>query len=138
VTPLWLIVAVQLDNSLLDMISLIMLCIVSKLLKLYFNSYEDTMREWVVMDNLISDWYKVVVTTVTYKDADLYNDMLTGRSVTGVIHLLNQTLIDWFSKGKQQRRSLFKQNKSSRITNNNKNRVCVITTIQPPLFIAIN
>jgi hypothetical protein len=38
------------------------------------------------------------VTTVTYKDANLYHDMLTGRSVTGILHLCNQTLIDWFSK----------------------------------------
>ena len=38
------------------------------------------------------------VTTVTYTDANLYHDMLTGRSVTGVLHLCNQTLIDWYSK----------------------------------------
>jgi hypothetical protein len=38
------------------------------------------------------------ITTVTYKDANLYHDMLTGRSVTGVLHLCNQTLIDWYSK----------------------------------------
>jgi Reverse transcriptase (RNA-dependent DNA polymerase) len=38
------------------------------------------------------------VTTITYKDANLYHDMLTGRSVTGVLHLCNQTLIDWYSK----------------------------------------
>jgi hypothetical protein len=28
----------------------------------------------------------------------LYYDMLTGRSVTGILHLCNQTLIDWYSK----------------------------------------
>ena len=38
------------------------------------------------------------VTTVTYKDANLYHDMLTGRSVTGVLHLCNGALIDWYSK----------------------------------------
>ena len=38
------------------------------------------------------------VTTITYKDANLYHDMLTGRSVTGVLHFCNQTLIDWYSK----------------------------------------
>ena len=38
------------------------------------------------------------VTTVTYTDANLYHDMLTGRSVTGVLHLCNQTLIDCYSK----------------------------------------
>ena len=38
------------------------------------------------------------VTTVTYTDANLYHDMLTGRSVTGVLHFCNQTLVDWYSK----------------------------------------
>jgi hypothetical protein len=38
------------------------------------------------------------VTTITYTDANLYHDMLTGRSVTGILHLCNQTLIDWYSK----------------------------------------
>jgi hypothetical protein len=38
------------------------------------------------------------VTTVTYTDANLYHDILTGRSVTGILHLCNQTLIDLYSK----------------------------------------
>jgi hypothetical protein len=38
------------------------------------------------------------VTAVTYTDANLYHDILTGRSVIGVLHLCNQTLIDWYSK----------------------------------------
>jgi hypothetical protein len=33
-----------------------------------------------------------------YYDANLYHDMVTGRSVTGILHLINQTPIDWFSK----------------------------------------
>jgi hypothetical protein len=37
------------------------------------------------------------VTTVTYMDANLYHDLLTRRSVNGVFHLINQTLIDWYS-----------------------------------------
>ena len=40
---------------------------------------------------------KPVITT-TYTDANLYHDVLTGRSVTGILHLCNQTLIDWYSK----------------------------------------
>jgi hypothetical protein len=40
---------------------------------------------------------KSVVTTSFY-DANLYHDLISGRSVTGIIHLLNQTPIDWFSK----------------------------------------
>jgi hypothetical protein len=38
------------------------------------------------------------VTTVTYTDANLYHDILTGISVTGILHLCNQTLIDWYSR----------------------------------------
>jgi hypothetical protein len=38
------------------------------------------------------------VTIVTYVDANLYHDILTGRSVTGILHFCNQTLIDWYSK----------------------------------------
>jgi hypothetical protein len=38
------------------------------------------------------------VTTITYTNANLYHDMLTGISVTGILHLCNQTLIDWYSK----------------------------------------
>jgi hypothetical protein len=34
-----------------------------------------------------------VVTTITYTDANIYHDMLTGRSVTGILHLCNQTLV---------------------------------------------
>ena len=33
-----------------------------------------------------------------YVDANLYHDMLTGRLVTGILHLMNQAPIDWFSK----------------------------------------
>jgi hypothetical protein len=38
------------------------------------------------------------VRITTYKDANLINDLLTGRSVTGCIHLVNQTPFYWFSK----------------------------------------
>ena len=34
----------------------------------------------------------------TYVDSILYHDMLTGRSVTGILHFCNQTLVEWFSK----------------------------------------
>jgi hypothetical protein len=39
-----------------------------------------------------------MVTTVTYMDANLYHDILTGRSVTGVLHLCNGTLVDWYRR----------------------------------------
>ena len=38
------------------------------------------------------------VTLTHYVDANLYHDAITGRSVTGILHLLNATPIDWFSK----------------------------------------
>ena len=40
---------------------------------------------------------KTVITT-TYVDANLYHDQATGRAVTGVLHYLNQTPINWYSK----------------------------------------
>ena len=38
------------------------------------------------------------VTLTHYVDANLYHDLLSGRSVTGILHLLNKTPVDWFSK----------------------------------------
>jgi hypothetical protein len=40
---------------------------------------------------------KPVVTT-SYINANLYHDLISGRSVTGVLHLWNSTPIDWYSK----------------------------------------
>ena len=34
----------------------------------------------------------------TYVDANLYHDLVTGRSVTGILHLINKTPFDWFTK----------------------------------------
>ena len=38
------------------------------------------------------------VTTTTYKDANLYHDFTSGKAVTGVLHFVNQTPIDWWMK----------------------------------------
>jgi Reverse transcriptase (RNA-dependent DNA polymerase) len=38
------------------------------------------------------------VTLTHYVDANLMHDVATGRSVTGILHLINKTPIDWFSK----------------------------------------
>jgi hypothetical protein len=38
------------------------------------------------------------VMTTTYVDANLYHDYLSGRSVTGVLHLVNQTPVEWYCK----------------------------------------
>ena len=40
---------------------------------------------------------KPVITT-TFADANLMHDLITGRSCTGILHLVNKTPIDWFSK----------------------------------------
>ena len=34
----------------------------------------------------------------TYIDANLLHDILTGGSVTGILHLINETPFDWYSK----------------------------------------
>jgi hypothetical protein len=38
------------------------------------------------------------VVFTTYVDANLYHDMITGCSVTGILHIVNQTPFEWFSK----------------------------------------
>ena len=38
------------------------------------------------------------VQTTSFVDANLMHDFITGRSVTGILHLLNKTLIEWFCK----------------------------------------
>ena len=40
---------------------------------------------------------KPVVTT-THKDANLCHDLATGQAVTGVLHFLNQTPVNWCTK----------------------------------------
>jgi hypothetical protein len=34
----------------------------------------------------------------TYKDANLYHNFTTGRAVTGILHFINNTPIDWFCR----------------------------------------
>jgi hypothetical protein len=38
------------------------------------------------------------VTLTHYVDANLMHDLMTGRSVTGILHMINKTPIDWYSK----------------------------------------
>jgi hypothetical protein len=38
------------------------------------------------------------VTLTHYVDANLMHDVITGRSVTGILHLANKTPLDWYSK----------------------------------------
>jgi hypothetical protein len=39
---------------------------------------------------------RVVLTT--YVDANLNHNLITGQSVTGVLHFVNQTPVHWFTK----------------------------------------
>jgi hypothetical protein len=38
------------------------------------------------------------VTLTHFVDANLYHDLITGRAVTGVLHLVNKMPVEWFSK----------------------------------------
>ena len=38
------------------------------------------------------------LTTISYHDANLFHNVITGRSLIGMLHFLNKTLIDWYSK----------------------------------------
>ena len=38
------------------------------------------------------------VLTISYHDANLFRNLITGRSVTGIIHFLNKTPVDWYCK----------------------------------------
>ena len=38
------------------------------------------------------------VTMTSYVDANLFHDVITGRSVSGILHLVNQTPFEWYSK----------------------------------------
>ena len=38
------------------------------------------------------------VTTVLYVDANLHYDLVTGRAVTAILHIVNSTPTDWYSK----------------------------------------
>eukprot|EP00957_Ditylum_brightwellii_P175375 13350295-Ditylum_brightwellii.AAC.1 len=42
--------------------------------------------------------HRKTVMTTTFVDANLLHDFITGRSCAGIIHLLNKTPIDLFSK----------------------------------------
>ena len=51
----------------------------------------------VILLNIPTPLGKPVV-TVSHVDANLYHDCVTGRSVTGVLHFVNQTPVEWFCK----------------------------------------
>ena len=41
---------------------------------------------------------EIHVVTTTYVDANLHHDHVTGRALTGILHFVNGTPIDWYSK----------------------------------------
>ena len=40
----------------------------------------------------------MMIRMTTWKDANLMHCKVTGKSATGILHMINQTPIDWFSK----------------------------------------
>eukprot|EP00957_Ditylum_brightwellii_P045428 3443927-Ditylum_brightwellii.AAC.1 len=50
-----------------------------------------------IPEDMLKPCGKAVITT-TFVDANLLHDVITGRSCTGIIYLLNKIPIDWSSK----------------------------------------
>jgi Reverse transcriptase (RNA-dependent DNA polymerase) len=50
-----------------------------------------------VLDDAPPPLGKEVLMT-SFFDANLYHDVISGKSVTGILHMFNKTPIDWFSK----------------------------------------
>jgi hypothetical protein len=72
-----------------------------------YSDYQDAEYDWSssvygdVKENIPTDIPEPkgkYVTLSHYFDANLYHDMVTGRSVTAILHFLNQTPMDWYSK----------------------------------------
>ena len=72
-----------------------------------YSELPDTTYDWMhtvygnVRENIPIDTPKPAgnnIILTTYVDANLYHDYITGRAVTGIIHLVNQTPIAWYSK----------------------------------------
>jgi hypothetical protein len=59
--------------------------------------YESSQNAQAIWKELSNDAEKYI-TLPHYFDANLYHDMVTGRSVTAILHFLNQTPMDWYSK----------------------------------------
>ena len=53
-------------------------------------------KEWIP-ENAPEPKGKEVVTS-HFEDSSLYHCKVTGRAVTGIIHMINKTPIEWFSK----------------------------------------
>jgi hypothetical protein len=51
-----------------------------------------------IIPNDIPEPMESEVILTTFVDANLYHDMVTGRALTGILHLINQMPFDWFCK----------------------------------------
>jgi hypothetical protein len=72
-----------------------------------YSDYQDLEYDW--SSSVYGDVKEIIPTDIPepkgkyvtlshYFDANLYHDMVTGRSVTAILHFLNQTPMDWYSK----------------------------------------
>jgi len=72
-----------------------------------YSQYQDPKYDW--SSSVYGDVKEIIPTDIPepkgkhvtlshYFDANLYHDMVTGRSVTAILHFLNQTPVDWYSK----------------------------------------
>jgi hypothetical protein len=72
-----------------------------------FSDYQDPEYNW--SSSVYGDVKEIIPTDIPesrgkyvtlshYFDANLYHNMVTGRSVTAILHFLNQTPMDWYSK----------------------------------------
>ena len=79
--------------------------------------FRTTSPDFSMMENIVYDWersaygqvsedipYNMIeplgrsVTLTTYVDANLMHDVMSGRSVTGILHMFNKTPIDWYTR----------------------------------------
>ena len=70
----------------------------------YDNENENTLwmdairKEMKKMEALFGNEFQFYSYTHEVQDSNLYHDMLSGKAVTAILHMLNQTPIDWYSK----------------------------------------
>jgi hypothetical protein len=75
--------------------------------ELDYSDYQDLGYDWSL--SVYGDVKEIIPTDILeqkgkyvtlshYFDVNLYHDMVTGRSVTAILHFLNQTPMDWYSK----------------------------------------
>jgi hypothetical protein len=72
-----------------------------------YSDFPDQVHDWAhsiygevkedIPDNIPQPLGQSVVLT-HYVDANLYHDMVTGRALTAILHLINQTPFDWYCK----------------------------------------